>query len=291
MDLQAVRFVVTLSEELHFGRAAQRHFISAQPFGQRVRQLERELGFMLFERTSRRVSVTPRGEIFLAKAREALVQFGELGREQVVPTADDVLLLGVLGFGLADLWSPVRRSFQQEALQVRLMHRDLDLVTQHRLVQSGGVDAGVVFYLGPIEGLVFDLVYYAPRVAVVPAWSDLARQDFLNSSDLEAHRCVPMVSTSDEMTSWLGPAAATNARSLDSIRRPEAVPSVVGTTGAVGLHAAPAARYYPSPHVRYVPTEGPGCHVALATRVDDDRPAVQALRQVVASTVALQSLT
>lgn len=290
MDLQAVRFAVTLSEELHFGRAAQRHYISAQPFGQRVRQLERELGFALFERTSRRVSPTLRGEIFVAKAREALVQFEELGRKDAAPAVRDSLLVGILGFGLAELWSSARRSFQQEAPQVRLKHRDLDLVSQHRLVQSGEVDAGIVFYLGPVEGLVFELVYYAPRVAVVPAWSDLARQDFLHVSDLEGQQWVPIVSTSDAMTSWLGPAAATDARHLDTLRRPEAVPIVVGTTGAVGLHAAPAARYYPSPDVRYVPTEGPGCHVAVATRVGDDRPAVQALRRVISSAVAVQTL-
>lgn len=49
MDVQALLYVVTLSEELHFGRAAQAHYISAQPFGQRVQRLERELGTRLFD--------------------------------------------------------------------------------------------------------------------------------------------------------------------------------------------------------------------------------------------------
>src|SRR3954470_15517580 len=44
MEIKALRYVVTLAEELHFGKAAQRHFISAQPFGQQVRRLEREVG-------------------------------------------------------------------------------------------------------------------------------------------------------------------------------------------------------------------------------------------------------
>ncbi|HUY47618.1 MAG TPA: LysR family transcriptional regulator [Streptosporangiaceae bacterium] len=55
MDLQELRYAVTLADELHFGRAARRHFISEQPFGRRIQRLEREAGCLLFERTSRRV--------------------------------------------------------------------------------------------------------------------------------------------------------------------------------------------------------------------------------------------
>ena len=44
MDIRTLRYVVTLAEELRFGRAASRHFISAQPFGQHVQRLERGWG-------------------------------------------------------------------------------------------------------------------------------------------------------------------------------------------------------------------------------------------------------
>ncbi|WP_425547511.1 LysR family transcriptional regulator [Actinomadura vinacea] len=40
-------------EELHFGRAARRHYTGAQPFGRNIQGLEREVGVRLFERTSR----------------------------------------------------------------------------------------------------------------------------------------------------------------------------------------------------------------------------------------------
>ncbi|MEU0945206.1 hypothetical protein ABZ379_20770 [Streptomyces canus] len=56
MDIPALRYAVTLAEELHFGRAAQRHYISPQ----------------LFERTSRRVTLTPEGERLIAEARTLL---------------------------------------------------------------------------------------------------------------------------------------------------------------------------------------------------------------------------
>lgn len=280
MDLRAVRYAITLSEELHFGRAARRHYIAQQAFGQRVRQLERELGFALFERTSRRVSLTPRGEVFVLKAREALALFEELAQAQPGPVDNDTLVVGVLGFGLAELWGPARRNLREQSPRVRLVHRDLDLVTQHRLVRSGEVDAGIVFYLGPVEGLVFDIVSYSPRVAVVPAWSELAELDFLRAADLDGLRWAPMVSTNDRMTEWLGPAAEEAGRPA-AVRRPEAIATAVATTGAVGLHAATAAHYYPNPDVRYVPLEGPGCRIAVASREGDTRPAVHALRRAV----------
>ncbi len=73
-----MRYAVTLAEELHFGRAARRHHISAQPFGRRIRRLERELGRPLFHRTSRRVTLTPAGESFIRRARAVLAEIDEL---------------------------------------------------------------------------------------------------------------------------------------------------------------------------------------------------------------------
>lgn len=72
MDIRSLRYAITLAEELHFGRAAERHYISAQPFGRHIQGLERELGVQLFARTSRRVTLTPAGTRVMAEIRVIL---------------------------------------------------------------------------------------------------------------------------------------------------------------------------------------------------------------------------
>lgn len=290
MDIKSIRYVITLAEELHFGRAAQRHYISPQPFGQRVRQLERELGFALFERSSRRVALTPRGERFVFEAREAVARFEELAQAEVSPTGDDDLVVGVLGFGLGELWALTRQLLQDLSPGVRLVHRDLDFVTQYRLLLTGEVDVAVVHHIGPMEGLVFDVVHQSSRVAVVPRWSELAERCSLRATDLDGQHWTPVMSMNPDVASWLGPSADVTSRRVEPVRRPDAVASAVATTGAVGLHAALAARYYPHPDVLYVPLEGPAWDIAVATRDRDARPAVQAFRRAVAAALEVHSI-
>jgi DNA-binding transcriptional LysR family regulator len=72
LDLGQVRAFAITAEQLHFGRAAERLFLTQQALSKRIRQLERTLGEPLFVRGTRGVELTSAGHRFLPHARQLL---------------------------------------------------------------------------------------------------------------------------------------------------------------------------------------------------------------------------
>ncbi|MDL5156421.1 LysR family transcriptional regulator [Actinomycetospora termitidis] len=275
MDVRALRYAVTLADTLHFGRAAQVHFIAAQPFGRRIQALERELGTPLFARTSRRVALTPAGERFLPRARQVLADLDALvdgvDARRDVP---GVLRIGVLGFGLADLWPHVWDLVGARCPDLVLDTVELTWADQYDAVRSGEVDLALVHDVGGADDLAMDRVLVTERVAVVPVASDLAEADRLSGADVEGRRLVSPVGAQAGLAAW----GEGVGRGRVTVRSPAGVATAVATSGRLGLHAEPARRFFPHPGVRYVPMDGPPATVAVASRPGDRRDAVGVFR-------------
>ena len=72
MTLTELRYIVTLAQEQHFGRAAGKCFVSQPTLSVGVKKLEDELGIALFERTRNAVRVTPMGQMIVNQAQKVL---------------------------------------------------------------------------------------------------------------------------------------------------------------------------------------------------------------------------
>jgi DNA-binding transcriptional LysR family regulator len=285
VDVQSLRYALTLAEELHFGRAAQAHFISAQPFGRRIQALERQLGYLLFSRTSRHVQLTPEGQRFLPRARRVLTELATLVDEVTAERSGGGLRIGVLGFGLADRWPAVRSLLAEHQALMPVDYVELSWTNQYDAVRDGEVDVAIVHDVGGADDLALEFVMGTERCAVVPVESDIAAAARLTSADLQGRPCVLPLGQPG-LASWLD---LDISGSPVTVHSPASIPGAVVASGALGVHGEPATRFLAHPGIRYIPLDGAPAVVAVATRADDRRPLVMAFRSMVRASHSLQA--
>jgi LysR family transcriptional regulator, hydrogen peroxide-inducible genes activator len=74
VNIRDLQYVIAVAETRHFGRAAERCFVSQPTLSGQIKKLEDELGVAIFERTNRSVVITPVGESILSHARQVMEQ-------------------------------------------------------------------------------------------------------------------------------------------------------------------------------------------------------------------------
>src|SRR5258707_11144486 len=80
MELRHLRYFVAAGEEQHFGRAAARLHLAQPALSRQIQDLEREIGFLLFDRLPRGVRLSAAGTLFLNDARRILQDVEEATR-------------------------------------------------------------------------------------------------------------------------------------------------------------------------------------------------------------------
>jgi DNA-binding transcriptional LysR family regulator len=171
MDLRQMRYFLALAEEKHFGRAAERLSLSQPPLSQTIRQLEEELGAVLFERTSRRVELTPAGVALVHEAR-AILQRVDRVRTLVSDIASGLrgrLRIGFTGsmiyHGLPDILAAMGR----EAPDVAIKIFEMNSAEQADALKAGDIDIGFLHGRRLPDGLDGFLYHSEPFAACLPA--------------------------------------------------------------------------------------------------------------------------
>lgn len=122
MEMRHLRYFLAVAEEKHFGRAAVRLHMAHPPLSSQIKQLEAELGTVLFERTTRKVELTHAGALLVERARQILadIEAAEFDVAEIGRGAAGVLRIGFSGTATYRLMPEIVRLAQTELPNVRL---------------------------------------------------------------------------------------------------------------------------------------------------------------------------
>lgn len=142
IEFRQLRYFVTLAEELHFGRAAEREHIVQSGLSQQIQRLERELGVSLLERSTHHVQLTRAGMAFLAEARLLLAQADRaVAAAQRAGTPATALWVGTVDASY-DSIPQVLREVQQQYPSLAIHQVEAGVPEQLKLLAHGRLDVG-----------------------------------------------------------------------------------------------------------------------------------------------------
>ena len=188
MELRHLRYFVGVGEEEHFGRAARRLHVAQPALSRQIQDLERELGFALFDRLPRGVKLSAAGTLFLSEARRILqdVEEAKLRAERIALGKAGTLRVGI---ATAVSWHGLVAECFHE---FRRDHADAELFLHHMLsvhqvdaVSSGKLDAGFAAGLLPLREDVASWKFAADRMLLaVPEDHPLTKRRNVRLRDL-----------------------------------------------------------------------------------------------------------
>ncbi|WP_298433454.1 LysR family transcriptional regulator [Ottowia sp.] len=163
MELRHLRCFVAVAEELHFARAAERLHIEQSPLSRAIKELEEELGVVLFARTTRSTRLTRAGKLFLEHVRRVFAAL-EQARDSVKAGANG--FHGQLRVALSDGITPSRLPAllalcRQEEPEVEIRFFEVPLSQQIKGLHDDLYDVGFAQSEDVGDGIV-----------TIPAWSD-----------------------------------------------------------------------------------------------------------------------
>jgi len=187
LKLKDLRYLVALADERHFGKAAQRSFVSQPTLSAQLKKLESYLGVQLIERQPNRVALTAAGEEIVARARRILEASDEvlaLARSHRDPLAGKLrmALLPTIG---PYLLPRVAREIHKALPRLELQLYEYQTWQMLEKLSAGQVDVGILALPVNLEGLEARPLYDEPFALAVPADHRLAKKKEVKVEDLK----------------------------------------------------------------------------------------------------------
>jgi LysR family hydrogen peroxide-inducible transcriptional activator len=186
MTLTELRYIVTLAQEQHFGRAADRCYVSQPTLSIAVKKLEDELGIALFERTKSRVQPTPLGEQIVNQANLVLEQtaaikdMADAGKDQLSsPLAVGAIF--TIGPYLLPQFIP---HLQTLAPKMPLYVEDGYTQNLRKKLRNGELDVIIIALPFSEPDVVTQALFDEPFVVLLPHNHPLTEKTTIDASDL-----------------------------------------------------------------------------------------------------------
>jgi DNA-binding transcriptional LysR family regulator len=277
VELRDIEIFLALAEELHFGRTAQRLHVTQARVSQAIKQQERRIGGLLFDRSTRRtVHLTPLGTQL---------------RDDLRPVYADLLdsverarraARGIAGtLRLGPFWETFRSQYPHWALQIRRA----SFVDPFAALRTGDLDALVAWL--PVEEpdlTVGPILFSDPRILAVSADHELAGRSSVSVEMLADFRngIAPRVPGYWE-DAYL-PLQTPRGRTIERgplVATPDELIHLVATGDIVQLFPIHVIDYWAMPDVRWLPvTDLPRLPYALVWRTEVETDAIRALASV-----------
>lgn len=291
LETRQLRYFVAVAEELNFGRAAQRLGMAQPPLSRAIRELERQLGVTLLERTTRLVRLTPAGEVLLRDARTALDAVSAAGRRaQHAGAATPQLRVAMKADVDGGLLPRILEAYaaQQTGTPATLvLGRYGD---QAAALRDGRADVALLMDPAAGRGLDFEPLRTEPFLLAVAASDPLAHYSEVCLADL-AGRTVPGGGRADQGP---GTPELCNADPVGSGRPPEAdLPEIfrhIELGSLVCFFPTSLTRRYPRPDITYLPVKDlPPGTFAVAWPQESHSKAVAAFVRAAVEVAAAQA--
>jgi DNA-binding transcriptional LysR family regulator len=188
LDLQQLRYFVSVADTESIARAAERLHISQSPLSRQILALESRLGLALFARSKQRLQLTSAGRAFLVDARELLSRAARV-EQRALDAAQGGSGPLVVGFVEGAVHSGVlQRSLQalrKSAPDARIELRGLRSTEQLAALQAGDIDVGFAYLPAPTgSGLTSVKLLDEPFMLALPSRHALAKKK-VKASDLD----------------------------------------------------------------------------------------------------------
>lgn len=277
-----MRYFVAVAEELHFGRAASRLYISQPSLSVQIRKLEHQLGAQLFERDSRHVTLTRAGQVLYEEAERLLASADRLAavtRDAAHNGGNGSLVVGFQANAAAELTPKILAAFQARFPQVQVEMRSHDFRDPYVGLANGSTD--VAFVRPPIllqDWLSVETLFVEPRVLVMSSDWHLAERSRVSVEDVADEPFVARCAPEYWRDFWL----AVESRGSHTVKLgaevggvDECFEAILANRG-VAFTQASTQRFYDRPGLTFVPVEDlTPSSLAIAWRNDMDAPPVR----------------